>query len=82
LPPLDEAGLPGAVASRSQNGLQFLVVDFAGGPAGGPQRILGAIVPFADSTWFFKLTGPDTLVARSKADFLSFLQSIKPAAQP
>jgi hypothetical protein len=43
------------------------------------QRVLGAIVPHNGATWFFKLTGPDALVAREKNAFLAFIQTIQPA---
>ncbi len=43
------------------------------------QRVLGAIVPNNGATWFFKLTGPDALVAREKNAFLAFIQTIQPA---
>ncbi len=43
------------------------------------QRVLGAIVPFNGATWFFKLTGPDALVAREKNAFYAFVQTIRPA---
>ena len=42
-------------------------------------RVLGAIVPHNGATWFFKLTGPDALVAREKNAFIAFIQSIQPA---
>jgi len=79
LPAVDDAGLEQAVTRTEQNGLRVAVVD-AGGR--GATRILGAIVPFAGSTWFFKLTGPDALVAREKPAFLAFLQTLQPAPQP
>jgi hypothetical protein len=82
LPPLAEGDLAGSVATLQSGGLQLTVVDFTSGPGAVPKRILGAIVPFADGTWFFKLTGPDRLVGREKQAFLSFLRSIKPAARP
>jgi hypothetical protein len=82
LPPLSDGDLAGAVGTLAQNGLQFELVDFAGDPGAGGKRILGAIVPFADGTWFFKLTGPDRLVEGEKAAFLGFLKSVKPATQP
>ena len=77
LPPLDDASLPAAVARLEQNGLKMTVVDFASGSA-APQRILGAIVPFNGGTWFFKLMGPDAVVAAAKPAFLGFLQSVHP----
>ena len=41
--------------------------------ANGGTRMLGAIVPRAGETWFFKLTGPDALVAREKPALRSAL---------
>lgn len=42
------------------------------------KRVLGAIVPHAGATWFFKLDGPDALVSREKAAFFAFLQTLRP----
>ena len=78
LPPLGEGDVAGAVTRLNENGLAIGVVDFAGTGA-NPQRILGAMVPHEGSTWFFKLTGPDALVAREKPAFLEFLKTVKPA---
>jgi hypothetical protein len=75
LAPVDDSGLAGVVSHEQVNGLTLTVVDFGGQ---GPQRILGAIVPFGGSTWFFKLIGPDALVESAKPDFLKFLQTVSP----
>jgi hypothetical protein len=80
LPPLADADLAGATESFEHNGLQFTVVDLASGQS--PRRLLGAIVPFGDGTWFFKLLGPAPVVAEQKAAFLEFLKTVKPAAGP
>lgn len=49
------------------------------GPGSPPaKRVLGAIVPYQGSTWFFKLDGPDALVSREKAAFFAFLQTLRP----
>ncbi len=45
--------------------------------AGGKERILGAIVPSGDKTWFFKLKGDDALVSRERANFVKFVESVK-----
>jgi len=82
LPPLGYSDLPGAVSAVAQNGLQLTIVDFASAEGADSKRILGAIVPFADGTWFFKLTGPDRLVAGEKPAFLAFLKTVKPVTQP
>lgn len=78
LPPLTAAELPAVTTRFAHDGLDFVVVDFANDQAAKPQRILGALVPFGGATWFFKLMGPDVLVAREKSAFLAFLQTVKP----
>jgi hypothetical protein len=80
LPPLTDEGLAGASERFRINGLQFVVVDLASDQS--PKRLLGAIVPFGDGTWFFKLMGPDKLVAAQKGAFLDFLRTVKPAPGP
>lgn len=77
LAPLAEADVAGAVTRLSPNGLSVTVVDFSGGTADKPARLLGAIVPYEGATWFFKLTGPVDLVAREKPAFLNFVQSLQ-----
>jgi hypothetical protein len=41
------------------------------------ESILGAIVPRADKTWFFKMKGPADLVEKQKAAFDTFLASVQ-----
>ena len=65
---------------QEHDGLKFGLVELVG-TGDNPQRILGAYVPFNGATWFFKLSGPDAVVTKAKPDFLTFVQSIKPAAQ-
>jgi len=77
LEPIAEADLANAVQRREQTGLHLTIVDFSAEGSGEHPRMLGAIVPYDGATWFFKLTGPDSLVAREKPAFLEFLQSIK-----
>ncbi len=73
LPPLDAAQLAAETESvAGQGGLTFTVVDFAGGGT----RITGAILPHAGQSYFFKLTGPDAIVAAAKPEFLAFLKSV------
>lgn len=56
------------------NGLHIELVEMV-----GPQgvRLLGAIVPLERETWFFKLTGPDALIAKERQAFRDFLLTIK-----
>lgn len=79
LPPVGQAEFEAATQHLDRNTLHMTVVDVAGTGANA-QRILGAMVPFAGATWFFKLSGPDALVAKEKAAFMAFLDTIKPAA--
>jgi hypothetical protein len=82
LPPVGEGELAGVVTRLEANGLHVAYVDFAEGKGAGSQRLLGAIVPFGAGTWFFKLSGPDALLAKEKPAFEEFLKTLKPAAQP
>jgi hypothetical protein len=76
--PIDQ--LSPALLRVSSHGLTLSVVDFTG--AGGePKRLIGAIAPFDGATWFFKLLGPDSVVAAQKAAFMEFLQTIEPATE-
>ncbi|MDP3070049.1 MAG: hypothetical protein Q8N18_07150 [Opitutaceae bacterium] len=80
LPPIAAADLATAIQRLERNGLKIGVVDLGGATGPAPMRTLAAIVPHAGSTWFFKLTGPDALVAKEKAAFMAFLDTVKPAA--
>lgn len=40
-------------------------------------RLLGAILPHGDSTWFFKLMGPDGEVSEHKDEFDRFVDSVR-----
>ena len=77
LPPLAENELTTGLEHLDAGDLHFAVVDYAGTANGAPTRILGALVPHGNNTWFFKLIGPDTLVAREKPAFLDFLRTVK-----
>jgi hypothetical protein len=72
LPPLGEPELAGAITRFTVHGLPVAMVEFTS----GSQRLMGAIVPQGNATWFFKLTGPDKVVAAEKPAFLTFLQSL------
>lgn len=78
LPPIAETDLAGAITHVEQNGLVFVIVDFANPNASKSQRILGALVPYNGATWFFKLMGPDATVGHEKPAFLAFLKTVQP----
>jgi len=77
LPPLDTNSLPNELKHLDINGLHIDVVEIVGPESPERKRVLGAIVPVNGATWFFKLTGPEALVASKKADFLGFIQTLK-----
>ncbi len=61
-----------------------VLVDIEGlAPNGDPTkdgRLIGAIAEQGDNAWFFKLRGNSALVAAEKANFIQWIQSVKPAA--
>lgn len=78
LSPLDEAGLGKTLMSVDLIGGQKAeVVELVGEGGSAGKRMLAAIVSRPDRTWFYKLSGEDTLVAGEKANFLKFLKSVK-----
>lgn len=79
LPAVGQAEFDRETQHLDRNGLHMTVVDIVGTGANA-QRILGAMVPHQGATWFFKLSGPDALVAGQKKAFLALLDTIKPAA--
>jgi hypothetical protein len=81
LPPLAEGQLDGSLEHLDLNGLHFELVDFAGTANGTPTRILGAVLSRPDETWFFKLMGPDALVAAQRDSFRGFLGTVKEPAK-
>ena len=76
LPAASPAELDAALAHLDGQGLHFEVIDLVG-PGGTPGRMLGAITSYGGNSWFFKLMGPDALVAAEKPAFLEFLKTVK-----
>jgi hypothetical protein len=77
LPPITEDKLGEAVEHVDVGDLHIDIVDMLGTANGQATRVLGAIVPHGRETWFFKLTGPDALVAGERDNFRAFLKTIK-----
>jgi hypothetical protein len=83
LPPISAGELDSALVHLHAGDLHIDVAELLGpatSPGSARQRVIGAIVPFNGATWFFKLSGPDELVAREKAAFMTFVQTIRPAS--
>lgn len=79
LPPIAAAELATTTSHLDYNGLHLTYVDLTSTSATAPQRVLGAIIPHGEATWFFKLTGPAPLIAREQTAFADFLKTIRPA---
>lgn len=79
LEPVDEKGLKRLAEPVQIGGRPADLYDLAGtNPASGePMRILGAIQHRDGTAWFFKMTGPEELVAAQKPAFLEFLKSVQ-----
>lgn len=78
LPPITEAQLGSALQHIHVGPLHIDVAEIVGPGTPPAKRVLGAIVPYQGSTWFFKLDGPDSLVSREKIAFYHFLQTLRP----
>jgi hypothetical protein len=79
LAPVPEAELQKLVSSLDVPGGKAILVDMNGTDVktGGPARLIGAIVPREDKTWFYKLMGNEGLAEREKQAFIKFCQSAK-----
>lgn len=72
LPSLDEASLLEQSITKDVAGLSSRIVWLQGDTS----AILGAIVPRAQETWFFKATGPATTLEEHRQAFAAFLDTV------
>ncbi len=77
LAPLSADELASSSHTIANAGLRFTVVDYSGTTTSGPTRLVGAVLPFEKETYFFKLMGPEPVVAQHKDAFLEFLKTVK-----
>lgn len=77
LDPLSPTDLAGSAHTIANAGLRFTVVDYTGTTGTGPTRLLGAVLPLEKETYFFKLMGPEAVVAQHKDAFMDFLKTVK-----
>lgn len=68
-----------AVTSVETSAGKAMFVEMSGTDAksGQPARVVGALVPQAGQTWFYKLMGDPKVVESQKAAFTTFVQSAK-----
>jgi len=75
LGPIEAADLPKQTSTLDVGASKAMVLDVTS--ADKTKRMLAASVPRGDGTWFYKLMGDETVVAREKDAFLQFVQSAK-----
>lgn len=79
LPPVEADKLAEATQTLETAGGKATMVDFTGtdGRTGRASRLVGAIVPHGDQTWFYKLTGDAPLVGPEKESFVRFVKGVR-----
>jgi len=77
LEPVQEDSLEKMTTSLELPEGKAILVDLTGqNPTNGqPTRIIGAILPKGDRTWFYKLMGHEQIAEREKAAFIKFVQT-------
>ena len=85
LPPITQSDLAQVMTPLSASGRNISFVDIVSAKPikdGKKSRVLGGTLALDDETWFFKLSGPDELVAAQKEQFKKFLETIKVEGTP
>jgi hypothetical protein len=79
LDPVDDSKLAADLRKITVAGKPASLYDLVGTDPQSkqPTRIVGAILPMGDATWYFKMTGNDALVAEEKPKFEAFLNTVK-----
>jgi len=79
LAPVDQKEMEAMVSSLDVSGGKAILIDMSGQDvkSGQKARLIGAILPRGDRTWFYKLMGDEPIAAGEKAAFTSFVQSAK-----
>ena len=83
LDPVDEISLAKLTTTLDVTGGRATLVDMTGNDMSGQStRLVAAIVPMGDQTWFYKLMGDETVVASQKDAFTKFVQTARYANAP
>jgi hypothetical protein len=79
LSPIEDADLPKAVTPVDAQGAKASLVDITGTDpkTGKKARLVCVVIPQATQTWFYKLIGDESVVAREKDALIKFAQSAK-----
>ena len=77
LPAIEERELATVTESVDTPAGKTVLVDLTGmSNTGEPARLVAAIVPHGDNTWFYKLLGNGAAVAREKESFVNFVKTV------
>ncbi|MEK7675066.1 MAG: hypothetical protein AAB676_04410 [Verrucomicrobiota bacterium] len=79
LAPVDQAELSKGLMPLDVSGVKAMLVDVTGKDpdSGQKSRLVGAIVPQGERTWFFKMKGDEPAVEQEKKGFIEFVQSVR-----
>lgn len=79
LPPVDDAALSKQIETLDLASGKATLVDMNGTDAKSGQRVrvLAAIVPQSDRTWFYRMMGDEAVVELQKEVFKKFIQTIE-----
>jgi len=78
-PPVEQSQLEGVTETLATMDGKATLVDFMGTDAktGQPARLVAAIVPHGDKTWFYKLMGNGRVVEGQKNSFVEFVKTVQ-----
>jgi hypothetical protein len=76
--PVEAGQMSNATESLQTAAGPATVVDFTGTDpkTGKPARMVAAIVPHGENTWFYKLTGDGAVVGSQKDSFVNFVKTV------
>jgi hypothetical protein len=77
LAPVADINLNGLTENIETLGGKGLLVDFEGTGSKSGKRLVAAIVPHGENTWFYKLVGDKALVATEKDGFVNFVKNVQ-----
>ncbi len=77
LAPVAEAELTSLARPLDEKAGSATLVDMTGERNGQKARIIGAVVPKGNRTWYYKILGSERVAEQEKAAFLKFIQTVR-----
>ena len=74
---VEDAQLGSVTETLETAGGKAKLVDIEGTGDKAGQRLVAVIVPHGDNTWFYKLLGEKTIVAKEKDSFVNFVKTVQ-----